>query len=134
MREVKVTTGRGGYSAAVSRMSVINHGMYIKLFPSQEIIDKMKAKGWERVGVRYRLDDDDKIVGVVVEKENGTGIKIRYVTDGRYERPHIPVPTKDIGIAVVSEGSQAHGTCEDEVEEDGFLFRIRDGITFAKKD
>ncbi len=129
LREVKVTTGSRGYSAN-SRMSVVNGGKHIRLFPSQGIIEKMKTDGWVTASAAWRLDDDD-VIGILIKKSEGTGIKIRYADDGRHECPHIPVPTKDMGIAVVSEGNQAHDACEDEDEDDGFFFRIRDGITFS---
>jgi hypothetical protein len=134
MKDLDLTTGRGGHSVNTSsRMSVIDGGRYIKLFPSQAIVDKMKAAGWVMANARLRSDDDDNVVGILLKK-SGTGVKIRYRTDGRHECPSIPVPTKNIGKAVVTEGTQVHGECKVEEEGDDFLFHIREGITFAKGD
>jgi hypothetical protein len=132
MRDVEMTIGYSIKTRRSSRMSVVDGGRTLLLYPRETILEKMKAEAWTHVKGSWRFDDADKLVGFSLKKAGPEeqGIAIRYPMKGR--SPHIPIPTKDIGVATVNGMGSSHGDCTDVVEEDGFFFRIRGCIAFEK--
>ena len=129
--EIKVAGRRTGSGGAMtrerSRMSVINGGKYLQIYPSQEIVDYMKKDGWIGVDAAWKIKNG--VATSIRLTKSGGGIKIRF--DRPNQAPHIPIPTSDVGIATVLEGASSRDVCNDEKDGGGFLFHAPPSISIV---
>jgi hypothetical protein len=127
LRRIEGTIGgnnRG--SAAISHMSPINNGRSVNLRLSDKAAGEMRSR--KMTHVQYAWDDDGRAQWLVIEP-SGSGLKVRYSNKGL--RPHVHVPTVDIGKASYVAGGSLDCP-EERIDGDEFAFRVPDGLRFEK--
>jgi len=131
LRRIEVRIGSSGSSRATSLMAPSDKGRRVNLRPSDKAVGEMKARGMTKVRASWLVNANKEVHWLEVRpaKPSEEGLKVRY--DYGKLRPHVHVPTADVGRAVDAPGGTR--VCPEEtIDGDAFRFRIPDGLRFEK--
>ena len=129
LRGIEGTIGGGSRSSnTVSVISPINNGHSVNLRLSDKAASEMKSRKMAQVSFAWDVDAKNQVRWLII-KPSAAGLKVRYSNKGL--RPHIHVPTSNVGKASYAAGGSL--TCpEEKIDAKEFAFRIPDGLRFEK--
>jgi hypothetical protein len=127
LRTIEGTVGGGSRGTTVSHIGPINKGGSVNVRLSDKVAEEMRAR--KIAFVRYRWDVDDERVHWLRVRASESGLKVRY--DNKSLKPHIHIPTDDVGKATYVPGG-SFDCPEEKIEGDEFWFRIPDGLRFDR--
>jgi len=124
---IKVTIGGGGggRGGAVSKISPINNGKSVNLRLSDKAVAELRQQNATHVQCEWEAHGEK--IELLVVTPSPSGLRIRYDNGGL--RPHIHVPTQDVGkVTTLSTGTYE---CPSEsIDGNQFKFGVPDGIRF----
>ena len=117
--------GGGGRGGAVSKISPINNGKSVNLRLSDKAVAELRQQN--ATHVQYEWEAHGEKIEVLVVIPSSSGLKVRY--DNGSLRPHIHVPTENVGKASVVD-SGTYECPSESIDGNEFKFGIPNGIRF----
>jgi hypothetical protein len=110
-------------------MAPVDNGRRVHLSPGTQASNEIRARDLKEVRATWLVNAEGEVRWLEVRPaQPGAGVKVRG-DDGK--RPHMYVPTPDVGRAALALGSSP--MCPEEtIEGDLFRFRVPDGLHFAR--
>ena len=114
----------GGGNLPRPRVSVLEQGRVLSIYPDEPTLQTMREEGWTTVTVGLRRNDAGETTELVLRK--GGSITIRY--ERAHQRPHIRVTIKSRGRA---EAKPNAGACQVSRSGEDFVFDVASQFTIA---
>jgi hypothetical protein len=130
-RRIEITIGSSGRSRTSSLMAPSDKGRRVNLRPSDRAVGEMRARGVTHVRGTWEVNASGEVEWLELRpvKPGEEGLKIRYDNGGL--RPHVHLPTADVGRAV--DAPSGTRVCPQETTDgDAFRFKVPDGLRFEK--
>jgi hypothetical protein len=122
---VEWMTGSGrGSNLPVPRVTVLEHGLVLSIYPDPATLQTMREEEWTTVTVGFKKNEAGETTELLLRK--GGPIRIRY--DYGHQKPHIRVTIKRRGRAVAKPNA---GACQVTRGGDDFVFDVTSQLTIA---
>ena len=132
LRAIHVTIGGNRGGSTVALMSPINRGKSVNLRPSDRVISEMKSRGMTKVKAYWEVDKDGqaKTLTITPTSADEPGLRIRY--DNSNLRPHIHIPTADVGKATMTDTGISICKTEEIYSDGEFMFSVPTDMRFER--
>jgi hypothetical protein len=100
-----MTGSGGGGNRPLPRVSVLQRGLVLSVYPDEAILETMRAENWTTVTVGFKKSEAGETTELLLRR--GGPIRIRY--DYEHHRPHVSFSIKSRGTAVAKPDA---GACQ----------------------
>lgn len=128
-KTIEVTIGARSQHSEVALLSPVNEGRSVNLRPSARAVSAMRERSMTHVRASWQTGEDGHVQWLCIRAAAAgePGLKIRYENADGKLRPHVYIPTWDVGRATI----EGFSVCQDEqIDGDTFQFRIPAGLSF----
>jgi hypothetical protein len=126
LKRIQGTIGSNRVNNAVTRMSPMRDGHHVDLRLSDKAMAEMSKFAVTHVQYAWGTGADGKVQLLAITP-SADGLKLRYLNDS--DRPHVFVPTDDVGRVACNGGSLA---CpEERFDGKELAFRVPDSLRFG---
>jgi hypothetical protein len=119
-----MTRSGGGGNHPLPRVSVLENGLVLSVYPDAATLLTMREEDWTTVTVGFKKNEAGETTELLLRK--GGPIRIRY--DYGHQRPHVRVTIKGRGRAVAKPDA---GACQISRRGEVFVFDITSQLTIT---
>jgi hypothetical protein len=119
-----MTSSGGGGNRPLPRVSVLQRGLVLSVYPDKATLETMREEKWITVTVGFKKNEAGETTELLLRK--GGPIRIRY--DYSHHKPHVSFSIKSRGTAVAKPDSPA---CQVSRRGEDFVFDITDQLTIT---
>jgi hypothetical protein len=119
-----MTSSAGGRNLPLPRVSVLENGLVLCVYPDAATLLAMREEDWTTVTVGFRKNEAGETTELLLRK--GGPVRIRYDYGSR--RPHIHITIRGRGRAVAKPNA---GACQVSRRGEDFVFDITDQLTIT---
>jgi hypothetical protein len=121
--------GGKGHNTVLPRVTVIDGGKELAVYPDDAIAETMRAEAWTVVKTGFERNSNGEVEYLVIVKaEDGIGVNVRYYENARV---NIHVSVKHLGKATAKPNAGALTVTRETTTDgaDAYLYRIVDQVS-----
>jgi hypothetical protein len=115
----------GGSHLPVPRVSVLENGLVLSVYPDAATLQTMEEENWITVTAGFKKNEAGETTELVLRKNGPLKIRLDY----GHQRPHIRVTIKGRGRAVAKPNA---GACQVSRRGEDFVFDVTNQLTITQ--